>query len=177
MSYYIVHSPLRKKTKKKKQPQGPSKTSAPQVTSKKAAAKQSTKPAPSKKPAAAAASAPPVPTKNLPPLQYKGYVGGHINVGTCEHMKPVVYGKLNSMLSMFQKAPGAKDTRILRFADPDNSPICNPSQMPKTTSKSNSTTISQSRRRHGSDVQSRQVKPENWNFPSSWLRMYQLNCW
>jgi hypothetical protein len=32
---------------------------------------------------------------------------------------------------MFQKAPGAKDTRILRFADPDNSPICNPSQMPK----------------------------------------------
>jgi hypothetical protein len=46
-------------------------------------------------------------------------------------MKPVVYGKLNSMLTMVQKVPGAKDTRILRFNDPDESPICNPSQMPK----------------------------------------------
>jgi hypothetical protein len=84
-----VNSPLRRKTKKKKQPQGPSKKAAPQVPSKKAAAKQSMKPAPSKKPAAATAPAHPVPTKNLPPLQYKGYVGGHINVGTCEQLNVV----------------------------------------------------------------------------------------
>jgi hypothetical protein len=57
-------------------------------------------------------------------------LGGLLTLGR-EHMKPVVYGKLNSMLTMVQKVPGAKDTRILRFNDPDESSICNPSQMPK----------------------------------------------
>jgi hypothetical protein len=32
---------------------------------------------------------------------------------------------------MVQKVPGTRDTRILRFNDPEESPICNSSQMPK----------------------------------------------
>ena len=121
-----MNSPLRKKSKKQNQPKGAAAKPSTKTSTKKAPAPAATQEPPAAKPKAAPAA-----PKKLPPLKYRGYVGGAINVGPCEHMKPVVYGKLNSMLSMVQKVPGAKDTRILRFNSPDESPICNPSQMPK----------------------------------------------
>lgn len=72
-----------------------------------------------------------LPPRNYHPSNTGVLFGGAINIGPCEHMKTMVYGKLNAMLSTFQKVPGARDTRILRFNNPEESPICNPLQMPK----------------------------------------------
>ena len=78
--------------------------------------------------ATAAPSKPP--QKRLPPLKYRGFVEGFLHVKKAEHIRPIVYGKLGTALMMFQKVPGAKSTRILRHATPDDFPLSSATQMP-----------------------------------------------
>ena len=79
---------------------------------------------------AAKAATPKAPAKKLKPLKHQLFLQGVLDCRKQEGLRHFVYGKLAIMLNTFQKVSGAKNCRIINFANDKGTPLTSGAQMP-----------------------------------------------